>query len=380
MKQKCIALLLCAAAVCLLVCTGSLADDSNPLQVSMSIDQQEFTGPAQARVTIELSNTGARTLPGPVTLYGPDGNQIEAFGAPVLEAGTSQSWSGTVDVTQEMLETGRLSLKVRYFRYNEANEAVSKTRVVSKNIRYSPGNAAWDCPNCGKKGNTRNFCGICGYQRVQNPDTKVMSHAEFLAASLGEKVIIESYVQDHETWWDNKIVVYLQDMDGAYCVYNMACSEEDAAKLLPGTKIRVEGIKAEWSGEIEIIEGTFRFAGGESFIAKATDVTALFGSDELQAHMNERISVKDAIVVPQPDGAGFAYKNPDQKTDDLYFDIMVGTQIVHCCVEFYLRGQDSEVYQTVERLKAGDVIDLEGFLYWYVDPLIQTVSMKIKSQ
>ena len=31
----------------------------------------------------------------------------------------------------------------------------------------------------------------------------------------------------------------------------------------------------------------------------------------------------------------------------------------------YLCGEDTEVYQAVTKLNIGDVIDLEGFLYWY---------------
>jgi hypothetical protein len=41
-------------------------------------------------------------------------------------------------------------------------------------------------------------------------------------------------VQATQSWWDNKITVYAQDQDGAYFLYEMACSEEDAAKLVPG--------------------------------------------------------------------------------------------------------------------------------------------------
>ena len=28
-------------------------------------------------------------------------------------------------------------------------------------------------------------------------------------------------------------------------------------------------------------------------------------------------------------------------------------------------GSDSDVYKAIEGLKVGDVIDIEGFLYWY---------------
>ena len=78
----------------------------------------------------------------------------------------------------------------------------------------------------------------------------VMSYADYAAAELDSEVVIEAYVQATQSWWDNKITVYLQDQDGAYFAYNMACSEEDAAKLVPGTKIRVTGYKTEWSGEV----------------------------------------------------------------------------------------------------------------------------------
>ena len=87
----------------------------------------------------------------------------------------------------------------------------------------------------------------------------VMSYAEFMAAAIDDQVCIEAYVQATQSWWDNKITVYAQDQDGAYFLYEMACSEEDAAKLKAGTKIRVTGDKAEWAGEIEIMNATFEF-------------------------------------------------------------------------------------------------------------------------
>ena len=52
----------------------------------------------------------------------------------------------------------------------------------------------------------------------------------------------------------------------------MACSEEDYAKLTPGTKIKVTGYKAEWSGEVEIIDATFEIMEG-NYVASARDVT-----------------------------------------------------------------------------------------------------------
>ncbi len=64
-------------------------------------------------------------------------------------------------------------------------------------------------------------------------------------------------------------------------------------------------------------------------------------------------------------GAAFAYKNAEEKTDDLYFKVSKDGQTYEFCVEFYLCGQDTDVYKAVEALNVGDVVDLQGFLYWY---------------
>ena len=111
----------------------------------------------------------------------------------------------------------------------------------------------------------------------------VMTYAEYAAAELDTQVVVETYVQAKQSWWEDKATVYTQDMDGGYFLYNMACSEEDYAKLTPGTKIKVTGYKAEWSGEVEIIDATFEIEEG-SYVAPALDVTALLGTDDLQGY------------------------------------------------------------------------------------------------
>ena len=86
---------------------------------------------------------------------------------------------------------------------------------------------------------------------------QAMTHEEFIAAELESDVVIETYVQATQSWWEDKITVYCQSEDGAYFLYELACSEADAAKLVPGTKIRVTGTKGEWAGEVEVMDGTF---------------------------------------------------------------------------------------------------------------------------
>ena len=185
----------------------------------------------------------------------------------------------------------------------------------------------------------------------------VMTHEEYMAAEIDAPVVIEAYVQATQSWWDNKITVYLQAEDGAYFAYEMACSEEDAAKLTKGTKIRVSGFKGEWGGEIEIMDGTFEFLVG-NWVAEAFDATALLGTDELIAHQNEFVKFTGLTI------ASIEYKN-GEPGDDIYVGVTLNGETYSFCVERYLTAPDTDVYKAFETLQVGDVVDVEGFLYWY---------------
>lgn len=212
-------------------------------------------------------------------------------------------------------------------------------------------------------------------------DVKVMTYEEYAAAELETAVVIEAYVQATQSWWENKITVYLQDSDGAYFVYEMACSEEDAAKLTKGTKIRVSGYKGNFNGEIEIMDATFEIVEG-SWVATAEDVTALLGTDDLIKHQNKFVSFKDMTVVASTDANGnevaymYKWNGSGSEGDDLYFNVSVNDKTYTFTVESYLCGADTDVYKAVKELQIGDVIDMEGFLYWYegVNPHITAVS------
>ena len=185
----------------------------------------------------------------------------------------------------------------------------------------------------------------------------VMTHDEYMAAEIDAPVVIEAYVQATQSWWNNQITVYLQAEDGAYFAYNMACSEENAAKLTKGTKIRVTGYKGAWAGEIEIMDATFEILEG-NWVAEATDVTALLGTDELIAHQNEFVKFTGITI------ASISYKN-GEPGDDIYVNVSYNGAEYSFCVERYLTGPETEVYQAFATLEAGDVVDMEGFLYWY---------------
>lgn len=190
----------------------------------------------------------------------------------------------------------------------------------------------------------------------------VMTWAKYIAAADDDEVVIECYVQDHQSWWENKISVYAADPDGGYFLYNLTCSEADAAKLTPGTKIKVKGYRTTWAGEIEVNEGaTFEFEDG-NYIAPVKDVTAQLGTDELVKSQNLPVAFKGLTVVS---AATYKWDGSGNPGDDLYFKVAKGDQVYTFTVESYLRGKDTEVYKAVEALKAGDIVDLEGFLYWY---------------
>ena len=206
------------------------------------------------------------------------------------------------------------------------------------------------------------------------PAATVLTHEEYMAAEMDAEVVVEFYVQADQGWWfdsdagHGKITVYGQDENGGYFGYELKSTEQTAAKLVPGTKIRVTGFKGEWSGEIELMDGSYVIVAGDTYVAEALDVTALLGTDELAAHQNEKVCFKGMTVEAANDeGAAFLYRwnGTGEDGDDLYFNVSVNGATYTFCVESYLMGAGSETYEAVKALKVGDVIDIEGFLYWY---------------
>lgn len=211
----------------------------------------------------------------------------------------------------------------------------------------------------------------------------VMTHAEFDAAAVDSPVTVETYIQARQGWWEKDGVgvatFYTQADDGAYFLYNMPCSKEDYdAVLVEGTKIRVSGYKAEWSGEVEIIDATCEVLDGDTKTYDALDVTSLLGTDELIAHQNEKVSFKGMTVAASNDaGAPFLYNwdGSGSEGDDLYFNVTLNDTTYTFVVESYLCGPGTDVYEAVKGLNVGDVVDMVGFLYWYegVNPHITSV-------
>ncbi len=228
---------------------------------------------------------------------------------------------------------------------------------------------------CGKQDNTA---------AAPKKSEGVMTYAEYAAAPLDSEVVVETYVQAKQSWWEDKATIYTQDYDGAYFIYEMPCSQDDYDKLVPGTKIKVTGYKSEWSGEVEIVDSNFEIVGGDTFVATAQDVTELLGTDALADKQNQFVAFKGMTVAPSTDADGnevaFLYKwdGSGAEGDDLYFNVSYNGQIYTFTVESYLCDKSTAVYKAVQGLQVGQTVDMEGFLYWYegANPHITSVTVK----
>ncbi len=213
-------------------------------------------------------------------------------------------------------------------------------------------------------------CGASGSGDINKKSEGVMTYAQYAEAALDSEVTVETYVQAKQGWWDGKGTIYTQDGEGGYFIYQMPCSEEEYDKLTPGTKIKVKGYKSEWSGEVEITDPSYEIEDG-NYVAKAEDVTSLLGTDDLIKKQNMYVAFKGMTVEAANDnGDAFLYNWDGSGTqgDDLYFNVSVNGNTYTFTVESYLTGADTDVYKAVEGLQVGDVVDLEGFNYWYEGP------------
>lgn len=222
-----------------------------------------------------------------------------------------------------------------------------------------------------------------GGSDVHKKSEGTMTYEDYMAADLESEVVIEAFVQAKQSWWEDKATVYAQDKDGGYFLYNMACSEEDYDKLTKGAKIKVTGYKAEWSGEVEIIDASFEIMDG-TWVAEASDVTSLLGKDELIKQQNKFVSFKGLTVEASKDANGaevpflYNWDGSGSQGDDVYFNASIDGQTYQFTIESYLTGADTDVYKAAEALNIGDTVDMEGFLYWYegVNPHITSIKVK----
>ena len=140
-RKRLLLALVLGIALVLLCISAALADD--PMKVSMELSTNKFTEPKTIKVSITVTNVGDVDMPGPVKLYYPSGKQVQEFGSPTLAVGASKNWSGDWTVTQNELEAGKITFKIRYSVYSDEvdeagnNTLVNKTKNFSKKIQYT---------------------------------------------------------------------------------------------------------------------------------------------------------------------------------------------------------------------------------------------------
>lgn len=223
-----------------------------------------------------------------------------------------------------------------------------------------------------------------------------MTYEEYAAvvADNSTEVTIEGYVQAVQSYW-NGAKLYVEDPEGAYFVYCegdgqiINISEEDYAKLVEstdykegwtgianGTKVKVVGYKNAWAGEEEIVDSTVEvLTDGPKWISEAKDLTDKFGdTDTLHTYQNQKVLFKGLTVVGEPlynwDGSGAVGQN-----SDLYVTVSNGTVEYSFTVESYLMYEGSDTYNAVAALHDGDVVNIEGFLYWYDAPQLHITAV-----
>ena len=106
--------------------------------------------------------------------------------------------------------------------------------------------------------------------------------------------------------------------------------------------------------------------------------------DELIDHQNQFAQFKGLTVeAAGQDEAGndvaflYNWDGSGSQGDDLYFNVSYNGETYTFTVESYLCDSTTEVYAAVEALQVGQVIDAEGFLYWYegLNPHITSVTV-----
>lgn len=226
----------------------------------------------------------------------------------------------------------------------------------------------------------------------------VMTYAEYTAAEDGTDVVVEGFVQAtayNETY--GNVNLFMQDGEGAYYVYRMNVTPEEAALLTKGTKIKVSGQKGSWGGEVEVAEGTgsFEVSGTDTYVPEALDITAEMASEGLVDKQNRLVSVKGAkvvesvydekdenenVIATHSDAFWYGWENSSEKgaNADIYFNIEVNGVTYNVVVESDECPEGSDVYGAAEALNIGDTIDLEGYLYWYWGSNIHVHNITVK--
>lgn len=209
-----------------------------------------------------------------------------------------------------------------------------------------------------------------------------MSYADFMALEAGDDAIIEGYIAAKQSWWADKATMYLTtDTAGeGYFLYNFACTKEEYDNTYKiGTKIQVYGALATYAGELEITGESINYdltnviTDAPKMPNTIIDVTSSVKSEDLLGIQNSRftatLKVKEYTTTDQNTGIAeskvYGYQG-DAPTEDLYLILVdaSGNELA-CCVEQYLTSSYADVKAVLDTLAIGDMVEIEGFMYWW---------------
>ena len=207
----------------------------------------------------------------------------------------------------------------------------------------------------------------------------VMSYEDYMAAAAGDAVVISGYIADKQSWWDNKVTMYLvgDDAGEGYFLYEFSCTEEENnSKYAIGKKLVVYGTKTVYADEHEImgsdIDYTLTKVVDGAMPNKIVDVTSSVATADLLEIQNAKFTATLELVSKSHKG--------DAPTDDLYFVLKDASgNELSCCIEKYL----SPYYETLqaihqsEEFVAGKLVKVEGYMYWWngANPHITSIDL-----
>ena len=133
------AILLILVLAFMFQCAG-LAEDADPVNVTIQVAPDSLTGPGEVSVSLRVSNPTGADMISPVTLLDPDGNVVASFGdggSYILKSGDSRSWEGKWNVTQAQLDAGAVSYTLTYHVEDETGSLAEMKKLATAKISFT---------------------------------------------------------------------------------------------------------------------------------------------------------------------------------------------------------------------------------------------------
>ncbi len=132
------AVLLILVIALMFQCCG-LAEDTDPVSVTIQVTPDSLTGPGEVNVSLRVSNPSSADMIAPVTLLDPAGSVVASFGdggSYILKSGDSRTWEGKWNVTQAQLDAGAVTYTLRYHLEDASGSLVELNKQAQARISF----------------------------------------------------------------------------------------------------------------------------------------------------------------------------------------------------------------------------------------------------